>query len=84
MDVIFDTADNDWLTVEVGKYSSQVPVKFVAMRGFVEVLATIFCREHQMDQNLREGLRHAKVNVRFSPTLFNPFRVENRYGLFQG
>ena len=84
MNVIFDTADHDWLAIEVGKYSSHVPVKFVAMCGFVEVFATIFCREHQVDQDLREGLRHAHVNVRFSPTRFNPFRVEYCYGLFQG
>ncbi len=74
VDMVFDPTNNQRLAMVVGQNASQIAVQFLAQELVTQKGPTLFGGENRVDQNLGEGLWHARTMVQLL-TGFNSFGV---------
>ena len=73
--MVFNTADNDGLTFELGQNAAEVAMQLLAQCAVAQEWAAVFGGEHGVNQDFRKGLRHGgRMGERTAR--FNPFRVD--------
>ncbi len=76
MNVIFDSAHNDWLAIEVMQNSTKVIVQFVTQDMITQERATVLRGKHGVNEYLGQRLWHAGLFVRKGTCGYNPYRVD--------
>jgi len=58
MRVILHASDNDWLTIVLRQNAADLTMEFFSQMRLAQEWTAIFGREHRMNQDLCQGLRH--------------------------
>jgi hypothetical protein len=61
VNMVLDTAHNDWLAIEVGQNPAEVTMQFFTKNFVAQERSAFFRREHRMHQNFCERLRHELI-----------------------